>query len=148
MPADPKHCKALIGRLAPLPGFPREYPTAITGLIETLAKHAENDAHADAIMATITDSAERCPVFADLIRVAHETREVFTRPKHVGCPACVDGWREVLYLITTGVGRGWKYQCVTPEQARILERQLKANQRIDSAVEQCSCVRGRKEISA
>jgi hypothetical protein len=144
MPANKKHCKAQIGKLAGLLGFPRDYPAAVTALIDTLAERARNDDHATHVIGTLLESAERCPTVADIIHVCQESSRTFARSTDPGCPRCIEGWRRVWYLVTMDAGARWKYERSGEINARELEPKL-ANSRtqcISEAVERCQCAGG------
>jgi hypothetical protein len=139
MPADKKHCKALIGKLGGLPGFPREYPTAVVAMIETLADRARDDDHATHVIVSLLESAERCPVVSDIIRVCHETAKGFARMREPGCMYCLEGWRRVWFLTTKGHGR-WKHERISQERAAELEPRIDPrSQCVTEAVERCEC---------
>jgi hypothetical protein len=142
MPADSNKCKKLIGKFGGLPGFPRDYPAAITALIEVLATKARDDTHADRIVSLIMESAERCPLVSDIIRVSREAAG--HSPARSGCGECIEGWRTIWQLVTKYIGKKWTYDRITEAEARQLEPRIdRKSQEISTAVERCSCVQVR-----
>ena len=143
MPCDKKTAKTLISKLAGLPGFPREYPSAVTAMIETLTERARNDDHAAHVIGTLLESAERCPVVADIIRLCQESGKKFARQVDPGCPQCIEGWRQCWFLTTMNAGAHWKHERISKQRAYDLEPRLQRQQVITTAVEKCQCQGGR-----
>ena len=144
MSSDKKHCKTLITKLAGLPGFPRDYPSAVTALIEILADRARDDQHASHVIASLLETAERCPVVSDLIRLCHESAAQFGKLEDRGCPQCVGGYRRAWFLTTKNTGRRWTHERITQERARELEPKLDLRQQsITEAADRCACIGGR-----
>ena len=138
MPADLAKCKRLIGKLGGLPGFPRDYPGAITALIETLVTRARDDGHAERVVVSIIETAERCPLVSDIIRLCREEPGMVSVRR--GCSECIEGWRMIWRLVTKYGGKKWTHDQITEAEARRLESRIdRKTQEISTAMERCSC---------
>jgi hypothetical protein len=144
MPITQKLAAKLINRFAPTANFPRGNKDGIGALVDLLAERALSEAHAKAATDSFALSGDRCPAEGDLVRVLHDTRAKFDPGRRIGCPQCIDGWRQCWFLTTMNAGAHWKHERISKQRAIELELRLdKRHQSITEAVEKCQCQGGR-----